>query len=136
MTPVIKLPDNQDALAEILQLQDRLTTYLFEHAEAPVKRGSIEHIQETIACLAVEASEALAPFLTGTKPWKPRDPDITHIDEEMIDCLHYLATYWNLRKMSSNDVLVEYRKKNFRNYQRLADKLSAMEIIVVIAPKE
>jgi dimeric dUTPase (all-alpha-NTP-PPase superfamily) len=115
------------SLAIMLNLQSTLTNYLFANSEAPVEFGSEEHIKETIACLAVEASEALAPFLTSTKPWKDRYPDMNHIDEEMIDVLHYLLTYWNLRGFTAGDIFDAYQAKNSKNFKRLEAKLESLK---------
>lgn len=115
---------NPGLLSVMLVLQDRLTRLLFDNAETGIEYGSPEHVAETVASLAVEASEAFAPFLTRTKPWKDPVPDMAHVDEEMVDVLHFLLTYWNLRGKDAVDIFKEYDAKNRKNQSRLAAKLA------------
>lgn len=84
-------------------------------------------LHEVIQCISVEANEALAPWLTGTKPWKPPFPDLDDVDEEMIDILHYLLTWFNLRNWDAQEVLRRYRSKNAYNFERRALKLAELK---------
>ena len=83
-------------------------------------------LRDTVAQLAVEASEALAPFLTKTKPWKDPIPDLNHIDEEIIDVLHFVLTYFNVREISGNQMVEAYRRKNLRNFERVSEKMGRL----------
>lgn len=89
-----------------------------------VKLNDVGQVRDIVACLAVEAAEAQAHFLNATKPWKSQEVDFDEVDEEMIDAFHFLLSYFNLRGMSSYDVLVEYRQKNLKNYSRIQAKMA------------
>lgn len=81
-------------------------------------------LKDVVACMTVESSEALAHFLTSGKPWKPQEPDMDEVDEEMIDVLHYLLTYFNLREWSDHEIVRRYRSKNLRNFERISEKMA------------
>lgn len=85
--------------------------------------SSVGDLQQTIQMLIVEASEALAPFLNATKPWKPDVVDLDEVDEEMIDVLHFLLTYFNFRGLDAKDVILAYRNKNLANFNRASEKM-------------
>ena len=85
-----------------------------------------EAIKAMVACLAVEGSEAMAHFLTSTKPWKPQTVDMAAVTEEMIDVLHFLLAFFNLVQMNGEDIVEAYRAKNLRNYQRIQEKMATL----------
>jgi hypothetical protein len=105
-------------LQAMLAWQADLTSLLFDNAVLPVEYASSEHVREILTCLVVEATEALAPFLTSLKPWKSRLPDMKLVDEEVIDVLHYILTYFQLRGYGARKITELYREKNLRNGDR------------------
>ena len=107
-------------LQAMLEWQRRLSTTLGVHT-----MPTDEAIQQMVACLSVEASEAFAHFLTKTKPWKPQDVDMNLVKEEMIDVLHFLLAFFNLVGMDSGDITEAYREKNLYNYTRVSQKMQA-----------
>lgn len=82
-------------------------------------------MREMVACLSVEAAEAQAHFLNGTKPWKSQIVDRAEVDEEMIDCLHFIFAYFNVRGIPSEEVVRRFRAKNLRNFDRIKEKMNA-----------
>jgi len=85
-------------------------------------------LKSTLSQMVVEAAEAFAPWVTETKPWKPRFPtDLAPTDEEVIDVLHYVLTWANLRGWDADELVARYRAKNLRNFDRVAEKLEMMK---------
>lgn len=80
-------------------------------------------IEMAIGQLVVEAAEAYAPFLVKTKPWKPQSPNMAAVDEEMIDVLHYVLSYFNMRQLKTLDIVAMYRRKNVINFNRIQKKM-------------
>jgi dimeric dUTPase (all-alpha-NTP-PPase superfamily) len=108
-------------LAAMLEWQDQLSSTLRVY-DMPKQ----EAIKAMIECLAVEAAETLAPFLTKTKPWKSQVVDMAHVKEEAIDILHFLLALFNLMDMDADAIVEEYRRKNLVNYDRVATKMAAL----------
>lgn len=106
-------------LGAMLKWQDALSSTLRVY-DMPKQ----EAIKAMIECLAVEAAETLAPFLTKTKPWKPQTVDMDHVKEEAIDILHFLLALFNLMEMGPQEVVEEYRRKNLINYDRVKAKMA------------
>ena len=120
-------PNNQTIQPEqpidsMLKAQANLSEFLGVY-----KLDKEEQLRSTLAQLSVEASEALAPFLTKTKPWKTQTPDLTATDEEVIDILHYVWTYFNIRGMSQSQIVELYFAKNARNFARVAEKMAVLQ---------
>lgn len=113
--------DNNGELEAMLAWQDRLSSTLRVY-DMPKQ----EAIKAMIECLAVEAAETLAPFLTKTKPWKSQVVDMAHVKEEAIDILHFLLALFNLMDMDADAIVEEYRRKNLVNYDRVATKMAAL----------
>jgi NTP pyrophosphatase (non-canonical NTP hydrolase) len=86
-----------------------------------------EAIKAMIECLAVEAAETLAHFLTKTKPWKPQVVNMDEVKEEAVDILHFLLAFFNLMDMGPEAIVEEYRRKNLINYERVAAKMAALK---------
>lgn len=84
-----------------------------------------EAIRETVSCIVLESSEALAHFLNATKPWKSTEIPWDEVDEEVIDILHFVLAYFNLRELSAADVVKAYRAKNLHNMKRAEGKKNA-----------
>lgn len=99
----------------MLEWQRDLSNALGVDGNSP---NAIPHI---IQCLISEATEVNNHFLNSTKPWKPIEVMYENVDEEMIDVLHFVLTYFNLRKFSDFDIMRAYKKKNDKNFQRLND---------------
>lgn len=85
-------------------------------------------IKETVSCIVLEAAEALQPFLNATKPWKDRTIPWDEVDEEVIDILHFVLAYFNLREITSDEVVLRYRSKNLHNMKRAEEKINAGKI--------
>lgn len=75
-------------------------------------------IRETISCIVLESAEALSPFLNATKPWKENEVDFAEVDEEVVDILHFVLAYFNLRGIDSKSIIERYRSKNLHNLKR------------------
>lgn len=124
-TDDISVSDKQDveklgALGAMLKWQDELSILCGAY-NFPTQL----QLEMAIAQLVVEASEALAPFLVKTKPWKPQEPNLELIDLEIIDVLHYVLTYFNVRQMGPDEVIQLYRQKNLVNFKRIEGRLTA-----------
>jgi NTP pyrophosphatase (non-canonical NTP hydrolase) len=91
-------------------------------------------IEMALGQLMVEAGEAFAPFLVKTKPWKPQIPDFDKIDEEIIDVLHYVLTYFNLRAFNDTEIIEAYRRKNIINFERIREKMKQLEEAADVHP--
>jgi NTP pyrophosphatase (non-canonical NTP hydrolase) len=87
----------------------------------------MQALKSTLSQMVVEAAEAFAPWVTETKPWKPQYPDLAATDEEVIDVLHYVLTWANLREWTAEELIFRYRAKNLRNFERVNEKISAMD---------
>lgn len=82
-------------------------------------------LKSTLSQLVVEAAEAFAPWVTETKPWKPPFPvNLEPTDDEVIDVLHYVLTWANLRGWNAEELAARYRAKNLRNFERVAAKVA------------
>jgi len=120
-------PDNRTSLVQapintMLELQDQLSRFLGVY-----NLEEEEQYRSTLAQLAVESSEALAPFLNLTKPWKTTSVNYEEVDEEIIDVLHYVLTYFNLRQLKEHDILALYIMKNSRNFSRVQEKMKRLK---------
>lgn len=120
-------PDNRTSLVQapintMLELQDQLSRFLGVY-----NLEEEEQYRSTLAQLAVESSEALAPFLNLTKPWKTTSVNYEEVDEEIIDVLHYVLTYFNLRRLKEHDILALYIMKNSRNFSRVQEKMQRLQ---------
>jgi len=120
-------PDNRTSLVQapintMLELQDQLSRFLGVY-----NLEEEEQYRSTLAQLAVESSEALAPFLNLTKPWKTTSVNYEEVDEEIIDVLHYVLTYFNLRRLKEHDILALYIMKNSRNFSRVQEKMKRLK---------
>lgn len=119
--PVTELQDgDKDTIAEYGQLEAMQIWQLFlskKFGMYEIDRNTA--VRETVSCIVLEAAEALAPFLNATKPWKEQTVDFAEVDEEVIDILHFVLAYFNLRGFNSKDVLERYRAKNLHNLTRV-----------------
>lgn len=114
--------NERGTIGAMLYWQDQLSRFLGCYS-----LGERELTTETLGQLVVEAGEALAPFLTRTKPWKPQDIDWAKTDEEMADVLHFALTYFNIRHFSEEQVIALYRQKNLINYRRVQEKMLKLQ---------
>lgn len=113
-----------DGLQEMLDAQRSLSTKC--GVDALPKQVALK---STLTQLIVEAGEALAPWVTETKPWKKQvidDATLIYTDEEMIDVLHYAFSWFNLRGADADDVYTMYMAKNSKNHTRVAQKLATL----------
>lgn len=101
-------------LGAMLKWQDQLSARCGAYGFPPQLQ-----LEMAISQLVVEAGEALAPFLVKTKPWKPQQPNLQHTDLEIIDVLHYVLTYFNVRGLAASEVTALYRQKNLVNFRRI-----------------
>lgn len=84
-------------------------------------------MKSTLAQMMVEAGEAMAPWVTETKPWKKQEVDqivLAETDIEVIDVLHYVLTWFNLRGYDAQDLFEMYMAKNSVNHARVSQKLA------------
>jgi len=87
-----------------------------------------QQIKTRLTQLIVEAGEALAPLCTETKPWKPPFPsDLSPVDEEVIDVLHYVLSYAIVRGWDGEELAIRYFEKNKKNQLRVKEKLDSMK---------
>jgi dimeric dUTPase (all-alpha-NTP-PPase superfamily) len=84
-------------------------------------------IRETVSCMVLESAEALAPFLNATKPWKSTEIPWEEVDEEVIDILHFVLAYFNLRGFDAPGIVKAYRAKNLHNMKRAEEKKNAQQ---------
>lgn len=102
-----------DSLTEIFDRQSELMKKL------GVKRDLSEsNVKDIIACAQVELSEAMAPLLNATKPWKPQAVRWEEVREELVDVLFFLVEAYIVLGMTPSDVLVDYVAKWTKNNQR------------------
>lgn len=110
------------ALGAMLKWQDVMSTYC-----GVQNFDEYNRLRNNTVALAVEANEVLAHFSNETKPWKQLMPNMELVDEEMIDVLHFVLTYFNLRGWDTKDILEHYRSKNLHNFDRVRQKMEAMQ---------
>lgn len=115
---------NFDALQDMLDAQDALSKKCGVNNLEPQVA-----LKSTLAQMMVESGEAMAPWVTETKPWKKQVVDSTVLNEtdiEVIDVLHYVLTWFNLRGYDARDLFEMYMAKNSANHTRVAQKLAAI----------
>lgn len=108
-----------DMLEKIFNAQGELINLLGYDPKTPAM------LKEILACMSVEVAEAQAPLLNSTKPWKVDRPiDWAHIDEEVVDVLHFVMGYFIGRDYTAEQIFDLYYNKNSANRERIAQKLN------------
>jgi dimeric dUTPase (all-alpha-NTP-PPase superfamily) len=104
----------QDRLQEIFRLQKEL-------ADSMNLDRYPQNMEERVSALATAMLHESVELqrLTPWKWWKkPTRFDVTAAKEELVDILHFLIQAFIEVGMSPDEVLRDYRKKNFVNRER------------------
>lgn len=111
-------------LGAMLDWQHELSTMCGSYGPATGENdGWYDALKNNAIQLVVEAGEVASHYSNETKRWKSKYPDLSKVDEEMIDVMHYALTYFNIRNMSAYEIAVRYRAKNNHNYTRVSERL-------------
>ena len=111
-----------DSLSEIFKMQEKLQALHGHNFDKMTTKEKESHTKDTILYLLEEAHELLREtnFKTHKKKRKPIDIDKIHGEIVDIGCfLFNLALLW---KMSPEEFLKKFIKKNNINVSRIADK--------------
>lgn len=105
-------------LSEMYKLQLELNEVLEQNK---VEKGRLTELM--VMNMVTESAEALAHFTNETKPWKPTEPDLEKVDEEVIDVLFFVLNYFTSRGIRPGEIFSMYFRKHQVNIQRVKEKL-------------
>lgn len=110
-----------DELKSLLQKQRKLSENWIDYNNLTLKDQEKFHKEVCLAAMA-EMMEVLNEI--NWKPWKKKKKqiDLKHLEEELIDVLHFWLELCLIWGISSKKIIDTYNMKNKVNHQRIKDK--------------